>query len=126
MWLPTIESETQSGRDLVASKGKQVVTDVPMICLCSNSLTNNPSIGINSMERPQSLIKILEQKVNKTCEYDSKRKFQVSWASELLYSKLQIGVDGCVHLVKYKMCLEVEHKNKLLAPKWDSLHKHTN
>jgi hypothetical protein len=33
-------------------------------------------------------------------------------------------VDGCVHLAKYKTCLEVEHKNKLLAPEWDSLHKH--
>jgi hypothetical protein len=35
-----------------------------------------------------------------------------------------MGVDGCVHLVKYKVCSKVEHKNKLLAPKWDSLHKH--
>ncbi len=84
MWLPIVESETQSKRDLVASKGKQVVIDVPMICLCSNSLANNPSLGINSIERPQILIKILEQKVNKTCEYESKRKFQVSWAIELL------------------------------------------
>jgi len=67
----------------------------------------------------------LEQKLNKTREYESKRKFQVSWATKLPWSKLQMGVDGCVHLVKYKVCLEVEHKNKLLAPKWDSLHKHT-
>jgi hypothetical protein len=37
-----------------------------------------------------------------------------------------MGVDGCVQLVKYKVCSKVEHKNKLLAPKWDSLHKHTN
>jgi hypothetical protein len=35
-----------------------------------------------------------------------------------------MGVDGCVHLVKYKVCSKVEYKNKLLAPKWDSLHKH--
>jgi hypothetical protein len=35
-----------------------------------------------------------------------------------------MGVDGCVHLVKCKVCLEVEHKNKLLVPKWDSLQKH--
>ncbi len=37
-----------------------------------------------------------------------------------------MGVDGCVQLVKYKVCSKVEHKNKLLAPKWDSLHKHTS
>jgi hypothetical protein len=37
-----------------------------------------------------------------------------------------MGVDGCVHLVKCKVCSKVEHKNKLLAPKWDSLQKHTS
>jgi hypothetical protein len=35
-----------------------------------------------------------------------------------------MGVDGCVHLVKCKVCSKVEHKNKLLAPKWDPLQKH--
>jgi hypothetical protein len=37
-----------------------------------------------------------------------------------------MGVDGCVHLVKCRVCLEVEHKDKLLTPKWDSLHKHAD
>jgi hypothetical protein len=36
-------------------------------------------------------------------------------------AKLQMGVDGCLFLVKCKVCSEVEHKNKLLAPNWDSL-----
>jgi len=27
-----------------------------------------------------------------------------------------MGVDGCMHLVKCKVCLEVEHKNNLLVP----------
>jgi hypothetical protein len=40
-------NETQSKREFVASKGKQVVTNVPVICLCSNFLTNNPSLSIN-------------------------------------------------------------------------------
>jgi hypothetical protein len=35
-----------------------------------------------------------------------------------------MGVDGYVHLVKCKVCEEVEHKDKSIAPKWDSLHKH--
>jgi hypothetical protein len=42
----------------------------------------------------------------------------------LPWAELQMGVDGYVHLVKCKVCLEVEHKDKLLAPKWDSLDKH--
>jgi hypothetical protein len=37
-----------------------------------------------------------------------------------------MGVDGYVHLVKCKVCSEVGHKDKLLAPKWDSLHKHVD
>jgi heme-degrading monooxygenase HmoA len=37
-----------------------------------------------------------------------------------------MGVDGFVDLVKCKVCSEVEHKDKLLTPKWDSLHKHAH
>jgi hypothetical protein len=37
-----------------------------------------------------------------------------------------MGVDGCVHRVKCKICSKVEHKDKLLAPKWDSLQKHAD
>ncbi len=37
-----------------------------------------------------------------------------------------MGVDGCVQFVKCKVCSKVEHKNKLLAPKWDSLQKHAD
>jgi hypothetical protein len=33
-------------------------------------------------------------------------------------------VDGYVHLVKCKICSEVEHKDKLIVPKWDSFHKY--
>jgi hypothetical protein len=36
------------------------------------------------------------------------------------------GVDGLVHTVKCKICLEVEHKNKILTAKWDPLQKHAN
>jgi hypothetical protein len=27
-----------------------------------------------------------------------------------------MGVDGCMHLVKCKVCLEVEHKDNVLVP----------
>jgi hypothetical protein len=69
-------NETQSKRELAASKGKQVVTDVPMICLCSNFLTNNPSLGINLVERLQVLVEVLDQEVNNTRDYESKRNFK--------------------------------------------------
>ncbi len=31
-----------------------------------------------------------------------------------------------MHIVKYKICSNIEHKYKLLAPKWDSPQKHVN
>jgi hypothetical protein len=37
-----------------------------------------------------------------------------------------MGIDGCVHLVKCKVCSVVEHKDKLMAPKWDSFQKHAD
>jgi hypothetical protein len=81
-------NETQSKCGLVASKGKQVVTNVHVICLCSIFLTNNPSLGINSVESLQVLIEVLDQEVNNTRDYESKRKFQVSWATELPWFEL--------------------------------------
>jgi hypothetical protein len=40
-------------------------------------------------------------------------------ATKLPWVELQMGFNGCVHIMKCKFFLEVEHKNKLLAPKWD-------
>jgi hypothetical protein len=37
---------------------------------------------------------------------------------------LQVGFDGCGKYKKFEICFEVEHKDKLFALKWDSLHKH--
>jgi hypothetical protein len=55
--------------------------------------------------------------------YEAKLKFQVSWAAKLPWAKLQLGFTSGVHVVKCKTFLEVEHKNKLIAPKWNSLNK---
>ncbi len=72
-------SETQSKRELVVSKGKQDVIDVlPVICLSLNSPINSPSPNIDLVEGPQVLVEVLEQNINKTCDYESKKKFQVS------------------------------------------------
>jgi hypothetical protein len=42
----------------------------------------------------------------------------------LPWDALQFVFDGCGKYKKCKISFEVEHKNKLLAPKWDSFHKH--
>jgi hypothetical protein len=77
-----------------------------------------PSPNIDLVKGLQVLVEVLEQNINKTCDYESKKKFQVSWVAKLPWFELQMGVDGCVHLVKCKVCSKVEHKNKLLVLKW--------
>jgi hypothetical protein len=89
---------------------------VLVICLSLDFPAYSPSLGINSIEGLQVLVQVLEQKVNKTCEYESKKKFEVSVVAKLHCVELRMGVDGCMHLVKCKICLEVEHKDNLLVP----------
>jgi len=65
-------------------------------------------------------------KINTTWAYESKKMFKVSWVAKLPWVELQVGFDGFLHTMKCKICSKIEHKNKLLAPKWDSLHKHAS
>jgi hypothetical protein len=48
------------------------------------------------------------------------------WVAKLTWTKLQVGFNGCVHIVKCKMYFEVEYTNNLLAPKRDFPQKHVN
>jgi hypothetical protein len=60
---------------------------------------------------------VLALEAKRKRSYDLTRKFQVAWVAKLPWAKLQVGFDGCGKYVKCKICSEVEHKNKLLAPK---------
>jgi hypothetical protein len=46
--------------------------------------------------------------------------------NQVTLGELHVGSNGLVHSVKCKICLEVEHKDKILATKWNPLQKHTN
>jgi len=48
------------------------------------------------------------------------------WVAKLAWAELQVGFNGCVHVVKCKMYFEVEYKSNLLAPKWDFPQKHAS
>ncbi len=37
-----------------------------------------------------------------------------------------MGLSGFLHIVRCKICSKIEHKDKFLAPKWDSLQKHVD
>jgi hypothetical protein len=49
--------------------------------------------------------------------------FKVSWVAKLLWVELQVWFDGFVHIMKCTICSKIEHKDELLTPKWDLLHK---
>ncbi len=55
--------------------------------------------------------------------YDVTRKFQEKWVAKLPWRKLFVREDGTLHIIKCRICTEVEGKNKILV-KWDSLCKH--
>jgi len=55
---------------------------------------------------------------------DVSRKFQDSWAAKLPWVELCLGSNGNLHIVKCRICSEVEGKDKIFAIKLDSLCKH--
>ncbi len=56
--------------------------------------------------------------------YELNRKFQDSWAAKLPWAESVSSEDGLVTHVSCKICTKVSGKDKLLAPKFDSLCKH--
>jgi hypothetical protein len=58
--------------------------------------------------------------------YEGAKRFQDGWTTQLPWAENVIGDKGLVHQVWCIMCIHVEGKEKLLAPKLDSLLKHVN
>jgi hypothetical protein len=56
--------------------------------------------------------------------YEHNHHWQDSWAARLPWAESVLGRDGRVTQVRCKVCSEVEGREKLLAPKIDSLWKH--
>jgi hypothetical protein len=61
---------------------------------------------------------------NKWKLYESSKKFQDAWTTHLPWAKLVFNENGLVHQVRCKSCTIVRGKEKMLAPKLDSLLKH--
>ncbi len=58
--------------------------------------------------------------------YEGAKKFQDGSTIQLPWAENVIGDKGLDHQVRCKVCTHVERKEKLLAPKMDSLLKHVN
>jgi hypothetical protein len=53
--------------------------------------------------------------------YELNRHFKDSWVAKLPWAEAVVGVDGRITQVRYKVCSDVERREKLLVPKIDSL-----
>jgi hypothetical protein len=58
--------------------------------------------------------------------YDAIKKFQEKWATQLPWVELFVGEDETLLIIKCRVCIEVEGKNKIFVVKWDSFCKHAN
>jgi hypothetical protein len=58
-----------------------------------------------SVDSTKEVVEVLDQnlsttKINKTWAYESKKKFQLFWATKLPWAKLQVGSNVLMHIVK--------------------------
>ena len=56
--------------------------------------------------------------------YEVTRRFQESWPAKLPWSECVKGPDGLYDFVRCLICSDIEHKEKILQPKFDTLKKH--
>ncbi len=60
----------------------------------------------------------------KKISYDATMKFQESWVARFPWGNLCVGSNGNLHIIKCRICNEVEGTYKLLFLKWDCFYKH--
>jgi hypothetical protein len=58
--------------------------------------------------------------------YDATKKFKDSLVAKLPWTKLCVRLTVNLHIIKCKICNEVEGKDKLMFHKWDYFLKHAN
>ncbi len=104
---------------LATLKIKQLATTIEIHVICLSPLNEPPAKSLN-VDSTKEVVEVLDQnlsppKINKTQAYESKRKFQVSQVTKLLWVDLRVESNGFVHIVKCKNCSKIEHKDKLLV-----------
>ncbi len=53
-------------------------------------------------------------------------KLKESWAIKLPWAKFYVGLNGNLHIVKCRICNEVEGNDRILVAKWNFLYKHAS
>jgi len=103
----------QSLHQLVTLKIKQLAIIIEILVICLSPLNEFPTKSL-SVNFTKEVVEVLDQnlsppKINKTRAYESKKKFQVSWATKLPWVDLWVESNGFVHIIKCKNYSKIEH-----------------
>jgi len=66
------------------------------------------------------------QKNCKKMEWELNWVFQEVWITKLPWVEAMVGCDGKLNMVHYKLCSELDGREKLLVIKFDNLQKHAS
>ncbi len=100
----------------------------PLFSLCnidpSNDLDHENHMSDDVLALETYLHVVYSKLGIKKGNYDAIKMFQDFRVAKLRWTWLSLGLKGSLHVTKCKICNVVERKNKLFAPKWDSIYKH--
>jgi hypothetical protein len=57
--------------------------------------------------------------------YELTRKFQMDWSAKAPWSEMILTADGILHMVKCIICSTVKGRPMIMAPKWDTIRRHS-
>jgi len=82
--------------------------------------------GDDAIELQEGETKVtpLPNPVLRRWQYEALRQFQDTWPTKLPWVEMVVGGDSRIFQVKCLICLAIQHRIKLLLPKWDTLTKH--
>ena len=59
-------------------------------------------------------------------KYDLTCKYELEWVVKAPWSKVVLREDELLHVIKCTICSAVGPKPCVMAPKWDTISRHTN
>jgi hypothetical protein len=137
--IPLITSDALLETGVLPTTSNSVVEVIPLSSNGSN--TTLESIKVPRSRKGKGKFPVLDdvddyldkefvpnpEAPKKECKksYEATRKFQDTWAAKLSWAELFRGADGLYEYIKCTMCSTISGKPKIMAPKWDTLSKHS-
>jgi hypothetical protein len=70
------------------------------------------------------LIVVNLEKKHKKCKWELIHMFEEVWVAKLPWAKNVVGCDGKLSMIYYKVCNEIDGREKLLVLRFNNLWKH--